>query len=168
MTDRQSNRSIAGAVGWMVPALLGFCLLAIASRELTATMGTLEILFWRSLIGFVVVTSMLARSGGLAEIIPSRNLLRWHLLRNGSHFGGQCAWLLAIAALPMAEVFALEFTTVMPIDYLRLPLIMLAAWFLYDEAVSLSLLLGAILILTANGLGLTVETIRRRRQRQPI
>ena len=40
-----------------------------------------------------------------------RRILGWHLLRNSTHFAGQCAWLIAIAALPLAEVFALEFTT---------------------------------------------------------
>ena len=228
------------------------------------------------------------------------HLLGWHMLRNTTHFAGQCAWLLAIAALPLAEVFALEFTTplwaavlaalflgeslnrgrwislllglvgvlvilrpgnavinpvslimlagavgfgitvittrkltllldghrqtyllilffmtgmqaflsfvalaskvampepelwlwlsvaaatalgahyclsralsladaavVMPIDYLRLPLIMLVGWWVYGEVVSISLMLGAALIIAANAAGLYLETMRVRRQ----
>ena len=99
------------AVLWMMLALACFCLLAIASRELTASLGTLEILFWRSLIGLVIVTALLLRAGGLASVRMPPQLMGWHLLRNSSHFAGQCAWLIAIAALPLAEVFALEFTT---------------------------------------------------------
>ena len=95
----------------MILALACFCLLAIASRELTASLGTLEILFWRSLLGWLIVVSLLLRSGGPGVVIMPRRLLGWHLMRNSSHFFGQCAWLMAIAALPLAEVFALEFTT---------------------------------------------------------
>lgn len=95
----------------MILALACFCLLAIASRELTASLGTLEILFWRSLLGWLIVVSLLLRSGGLGVVIMPRRVLGWHLMRNSSHFFGQCAWLMAIAALPLAEVFALEFTT---------------------------------------------------------
>ena len=95
----------------MVAALAGFCLLAVASRELTQQMGTLEILFWRSALGFVLVIGLLYRAGAMNRAGLRPGLLGWHLLRSGAHFGGQCAWLVAIAALPLAEVFALEFTT---------------------------------------------------------
>ncbi|WP_240500237.1 EamA family transporter [Halioglobus japonicus] len=51
---------------------------------------------------------------------------------------------------------------VMPIDYLRLPLIMLTAWWLYDEAVTIWLALGAGLIIGGNALGLFLESRRRK------
>lgn len=111
MAEAQARQRTAVAVLWMMAALACFCLLAIASRELTATLGTLEILFWRSLIGFVIVVLLLVKAGGLASVRMEPKLLGWHLLRNSTHFSGQCAWLIAIAALPLAEVFALEFTT---------------------------------------------------------
>jgi drug/metabolite transporter (DMT)-like permease len=104
------QRATTHALLWMVMALLGFCLLAVASRELTQSMATLEILFWRSLLGLTVVVALLAKAGALPELRMTRHQLGWHLLRNTTHFGGQCAWLIAIAALPLAEVFALEFT----------------------------------------------------------
>jgi len=95
----------------MLLALSCFSLLAVASRELTAALSTLEILFWRSLLGGVIVTAILARAGILDRAGLQPQLIGWHALRNVTHFGGQCAWLIAIAALPLAEVFALEFTT---------------------------------------------------------
>lgn len=101
----------ARAVIWMLVALACFSLLAVASRELTLQMATLEILFWRSLLGLGLVSLLLARTGALTLKSMEPRLLGWHLLRNSAHFGGQCAWLIAIAALPLAEVFALEFTT---------------------------------------------------------
>jgi len=99
------------AIAWMLVALSCFSLLAVASRELTAGMGTVEILFWRSLLGCIIVAVLLARAGALNRQGLQPQLAGWHFLRNVTHFAGQCAWLIAIAALPLAEVFALEFTT---------------------------------------------------------
>ena len=106
-----TNTSTGSAIAWMLVALSCFSLLAVASRELTAVMGTLEILFWRSLLGLIIVVVILARAGVLNRRGLQPQLVGWHVLRNVTHFGGQCAWLMAIAALPLAEVFALEFTT---------------------------------------------------------
>ena len=299
-----SSSSTRRAVAWMVAALASFCLLAIASRELTLSMGTLEILFWRSLLGLFIIVVFLGRNRALSRVVLQPRLMGWHLLRNSAHFCGQCAWLIAIAALPLAEVFALEFTTplwaallaalfmgeplhrgrwmalllgligvliilrpgaavinpaslvmlagafgfavsvivtrrltqllhgnrhvflvvlfymtlmqglfalipiaaelrlpspevylwlpvaaitalaahyclsralsyadaavVMPIDYLRLPMIMLAAWWVYDEAISIWLVVGAGLIVAGNALGLYLESVKLRRQRAAL
>lgn len=104
-------KSTARAVLWMLAAIVCFCLLAVASRELTATMGMLDIVFWRSLLGFVFISIILRWQlpGALSQ--QGLSMLPWHFLRNISHFGGQYCWLFAIAAIPLAEVFALEFTT---------------------------------------------------------
>lgn len=285
----------------MAAALFCFSLLAVASRELLQAMSAVEIMLWRSLIGFAIILALLWRADGLAAVPQTSEFLGWHLLRNSAHFGGQCAWLVALAALPMAEVFALEFTTplwaallaamfmgeslgrgrwlslllglggvllilrpgmaavhpaslvmlagavgfgisvittrkltqlmhgnrhsfllillfmtgmqglmsallvwpefglpargsggwllaasltalaahyclsralgcadaalVMPIDYLRLPLIMLVGWWLYDESITAWLAAGALLIIGANAFGLYLESVRMRRQR---
>ncbi|WP_133300548.1 DMT family transporter [Seongchinamella sediminis] len=111
MSRPESGHNTGLAVLWMMLALACFCLLAIASRELTASLGTLEILFWRSLLGWLIVVTLLLRSGGLGVVRMPRRILGWHFMRNSSHFFAQCAWLIAIAALPLAEVFAIEFTT---------------------------------------------------------
>jgi drug/metabolite transporter (DMT)-like permease len=108
---KTANTSTGRAIFWMLVALSCFSLLAVASRELTAVMGTVEILFWRSLLGCVMVVALLARAGVLNRQGLQPQLVGWHVLRNVPHFAGQCAWLMAIAALPLAEVFALEFTT---------------------------------------------------------
>jgi len=75
----------------MLLALSCFSLLAVASRELTAALSTLEILFWRSLLGGVIVTAILARAGILDRAGLQPQLIGWHALRNVTHFGGQCA-----------------------------------------------------------------------------
>lgn len=52
----------------------------------------------------------------------------------------------------------------MPIDYLRLPLIMLVAWWLYGEVVSPWLMIGAALIIAGNAAGLYLESSRLKRR----
>jgi len=49
---------------------------------------------------------------------------------------------------------------VMPMDYLRLPLIMVVAWWLYGESVTLWLLLGVALIIAGNAWGLYLQVRR--------
>lgn len=130
-------------------ALLGFCLLAIASRELTQEMDTLDILFWRSLMGFMLVLSLLMKARALSKVWMSSRLLGWHLLRNSTHFCGQCAWLIAIAALPMAEVFALEFTA--PLWAALLAAIFMAEPLYRGRLLSLTLGLAGVLIILRPG-----------------
>jgi drug/metabolite transporter (DMT)-like permease len=91
----------------MVGALLSFSIMAIAVRELLDTMGTFEVLFFRSLVGLVMVLAVVPRYGGAALRTGKFGI---HLIRNVLHFGGQFAWVYAIGLLPLATVFAIEFT----------------------------------------------------------
>jgi len=91
----------------MSGTLVSFMAMAIGGRELSAQLTTFQILFFRSLIGFLIVSYMLWR-GNWRQIITKH--LRVHILRNISHFGGQFGWFYGIAFIPLAEVFALEFT----------------------------------------------------------
>jgi drug/metabolite transporter (DMT)-like permease len=98
--------ALSGAL-WMCGALLSFSLMAIAARELLRSMGSFEILFLRSLVSFVLMLAILPRFGWRAL---RTHLFGLHVLRNVLHFGGQYAWVYAIAMLPLATVFAIEFT----------------------------------------------------------
>ncbi len=95
---------------WMMACLASFIGMAIGSRELADTMSIAQILVIRSLVGLVVVL-ILARHL-LPELRKMRDI-RLHGLRNLVHFGAQYCWTLGVALMPLAEVFALEFT--MPI-----------------------------------------------------
>ncbi|MCA9973847.1 MAG: DMT family transporter [Anaerolineales bacterium] len=99
--------AVVRAALWMGGALLSFMGLAIGGRELSAELGTFQILFFRSLIGLVVVGLLLARSGW-RQVRTRRFGL--HLLRNLAHYGGQYGWFYGLAFIPLAEVFAIEFT----------------------------------------------------------
>jgi drug/metabolite transporter (DMT)-like permease len=91
----------------MSGALFSFLTMAIGARELSGALGTFEILFFRSLIGLITVSLLLTRHGW-GQIATRK--LRVHVLRNAAHFAGQYGWFYGIAFIPLAEVFAIEFT----------------------------------------------------------
>ena len=101
------HHPIIRAASWMSGALLSFIGMAIAARELSAAVGTFEILFFRSLIGLAVIAVLLQRTGW-RQARSSRTGI--HLLRNTAHFAGQFGWFYAISLIPLAQVFAIEFT----------------------------------------------------------
>ena len=96
------------SVGWMFGALTSFCLMAIGARELSGQVGIFQILFFRSVIGLVVISFFIISTGHLKLFRSS--LIGLHGVRNIFHFAGQYGWFVGIGLLPLAEVFALEFT----------------------------------------------------------
>lgn len=103
----EQNRPMLAA-GWMVGAVVSFTSMAIAAREVSTALDTFEIMLYRSLIGFVLVLGIAAATGSLRQIGTQRMGL--HLIRNVCHFTGQNLWLFAVATVPLAQVFALEFS----------------------------------------------------------
>ena len=101
-------RPMAAAL-WMMGSIAAFTAMAIAGRAVKDVHDTFEIMTWRSLIGFVLVLGVAVARGRLAEVRTDR--LRSHLLRNVVHFTGQNLWFHALAMIPLAQVFALEFTS---------------------------------------------------------
>ena len=95
------------AAFWMSGALVSFTAMAISGRELAAELTTFQILFFRSLVGLVVVAILLQRSGWTQ--VETR-MFGTHLVRNLAHFGGQYGWFYGLAFIPLTEVFAIEFT----------------------------------------------------------
>lgn len=89
---------------WMTGALVSFMSMAIAGRELSAELGTFEILFFRSAIGLLVVCAVLSRAGWHHIKTEHFGL---HLIRNIAHYVGQYGWFFAISLIPLAQVFAL-------------------------------------------------------------
>ncbi len=97
------------ALIWMSATVVCYSTVAIATREVSFEIDTPSILFIRSLVSIVLVTSLLALShDGFAQIKTEK--LKVHIVRNGMHFVGQFGWFFAIASIPLAHVFALEFT----------------------------------------------------------
>ena len=96
------------AAAWMLGTLLSFSLMAICARELSGAIATSQTLFFRSVIGLVCICIFLLVTKERVTIQTNR--LSLHIFRNIFHFAGQYGWFLGIGLLPLAEVFALEFT----------------------------------------------------------
>lgn len=139
--------ALRGAL-WMGGALLSFSLMAVAVRELLRNMGSFEILFLRSLVSFVLVLAVLPRFG-LGAVRTRRFGL--HVARNVLHFSGQYAWVYAIAMLPLATVFAIEFT--MPVWTALLAIPILGERLNRGRTVMLVLGIAGILIILKPGFG---------------
>ncbi|OUS21886.1 EamA family transporter [Rhodobacterales bacterium 59_46_T64] len=100
---------ILRAALWTSGAIAAFSLMAVAGRILGSTHDTFEIMAYRSLVGFLIVCAILTARGMWGQITTRR--LGLHLIRNTAHFTGQNLWFYALAITPLAQVFALEFTT---------------------------------------------------------
>lgn len=94
---------------WMLGAVGSFTLMGVAGRELSVGYSTFEIMFWRSLVGLpIVLGAVWISARGAAQLTTRRPGL--HLGRNLAHFFGQNCWFYAIGLIPLAQVFAIEFT----------------------------------------------------------
>jgi drug/metabolite transporter (DMT)-like permease len=106
MTD--SYRPLAAGL-WMIGSVISFSAVAIAGREVSHVHDTFEIMTWRSLVSLVILLAVIAALGRRHEIRTER--FGRHVLRNITHFAGQNLWFLALTLIPLAQVFALEFTS---------------------------------------------------------
>src|SRR5690606_21761644 len=95
------------AAVWMIGALASFTSMAIAARQLSFHMGTFEILFFRSLVGLAIMTPLVLWN---RVDVFGASRLGLQLGRNAVHFAGQFCWVIGVAVLPLAQVFAIEFT----------------------------------------------------------
>jgi drug/metabolite transporter (DMT)-like permease len=104
-----SHRDLLRVVLWMTGALLSFSTMAVSIRALYGTLEIIEILAIRNASGLAILLAL-----GLAQphLLRSLTLRRagLQLTRNTIHFGAQYLWALSLTLLPLATVFALEFT----------------------------------------------------------
>jgi drug/metabolite transporter (DMT)-like permease len=102
------NTTVQAAL-WMIGAVVSFTAMAIAGRELGGDFDTFEIMMYRSAFGFLVVLALAFATGSYRQI--GIDAIGIHLIRNLFHFTGQNLWFFAVTIVPLAQVFALEFTT---------------------------------------------------------
>lgn len=103
-----THRPLAAAL-WMIGAIAAFTAMAIATRQIKGVHDTFEILAYRSMIGWVIVFALATALARLRDIRTER--LPSHVVRNVFHFTGQSLWFWALTMIPLAQVFALEFTS---------------------------------------------------------
>ncbi len=94
---------------WMTGAIASFSAMAVAGREVSIELDTFELMAYRSLIGVGIVLAAAGAAGTLHQARTHR--IGLHLIRNVFHFTGQNLWFFAIATIPLAQVFALEFSS---------------------------------------------------------
>ena len=121
-----ATTKLARVVLWMVGALLSFSVMAVSVRELAkGGLSIFEILAIRSGLAVVVlIVLLIVRPELRIHTRPRRMGL--NVLRNTVHYASQYCWALSLTMLPLAMVFALEFT--MP-GWTAL----LAVWLLHEK-----------------------------------
>ncbi|WP_435169035.1 DMT family transporter [Falsirhodobacter sp. 1013] len=125
LPDAPARSAFGYGLLWMGLSMASFIAMSVGSRELAATLSIRQVLFFRALVGLVVI---LAVGRAIWPEIRQMAQLRLHLLRNIVHFTAQYFWTVGIVLLPLASVFALEFT--MPIW------VALFAWLMLGERLS--------------------------------
>ena len=103
------HRDLVRVVLWMTGALLSFSAMAVSVRALSGTLRIMEILAIRNGCGLAILLALGALRPAFMHALTARRL-GLHLVRNTIHFGAQFLWAMSITLLPLATVFALEFT----------------------------------------------------------
>jgi drug/metabolite transporter (DMT)-like permease len=117
---------IVRVVLWMIGALLSFSVMAVSIRELShGGLSIFEILAIRSGVALLVLLFLLVVRKDLRPHARPRRI-GLNLFRNVIHYASQYSWALSLTLLPLAMVFALEFT--MPAWTA-----LLAVWFLHER-----------------------------------
>ena len=99
---------ILRAVLWFCGTMAGFAGMAVSARELYSNdISAFEILFFRSLIGVLVVLPFVLRARAIAL---RTSKMKIHGARALVQFGAQVAWIYAIAHLTLADLTAIEFS----------------------------------------------------------
>lgn len=106
---------------WMMGAIVSFSTMAAAGRFVSAAHDTFEIMVFRSIVSLTIVVTITSARGKWDQVTTQD--LPLHMARNVFHFTGQNLWFFALALMPLAQVFAIEFTT--PIWVLLLSPLML-------------------------------------------
>jgi drug/metabolite transporter (DMT)-like permease len=96
---------------WMAGWLSLTLVMAVAGREALREVNVFELMEVRSLLGFMLLSPLIRRAGGLATLKTKR--LRNHTTRNLIHYVSQLGWFFALTLIPIGQVVAIEFT--MPI-----------------------------------------------------
>lgn len=123
-------------------AAMVFAVSVVMTKSLTRTEDSLTIVFY-----------MFALQG-IIGLAPALQAWVWPSL-------DKWPWILALGVAGTASHFCLakaiasaDATVVIPMDFLRVPVTAIAGWLLYSEAIGISLVAGAALILLANLLNL--------------
>ncbi|MGH1465354.1 MAG: DMT family transporter [Cognatishimia sp.] len=100
---------ISLAAIWMSGAIVSFSAMAVSGRIVAAELDTFEIMMYRSFVGVLIVSIVTTATRNWSAVTTKD--LGTHALRNILHFTGQNLWFFALGLMPLAQLFAVEFTT---------------------------------------------------------
>ena len=139
------TNNLRGAL-WMFGMVVSLSLLAIAARELAPRHNPMELQVVRHGMSFLILAPFVIRAG----LRPFRTTnLKLQLFRNVSHFAATIGWYTAVTLLPLAEVFAIEFTT--PVWVALLAVLFLGEKMNLGRVVALVLGIAGILVILRPG-----------------
>ncbi len=126
-------------------AAIAFAFTAIFTRRLTRTQSITCILFWLTVLQAIFGIICAGYDGDIT--LPSVSSLPWIIMIG---FAGLIAHFCLTTALSLAPA-----NIVMPIDFIRLPVIAIVAAFVYNEILDPWVFVGAAVIFAANYLNIT-------------
>lgn len=106
--DTPLSRQPLFAAVWMLGAVASFTSMAVAGRAVSLELDTFEIMAFRSIVGVLIVATILSVRGSWSAVTFRDPGL--HVVRNIGHFTAQNLWFFALFTAPLAQVIALEFT----------------------------------------------------------
>ena len=106
-TTLGENNKLYRAILWMCGTLISFATMAVAVRELTDTINSFEIVFLRTSVALAIILIIISFRGW--KNIYTKNI-RLHVFRNTIHYIGNLTWIIGVSLIPLAQVFALEFS----------------------------------------------------------
>jgi drug/metabolite transporter (DMT)-like permease len=145
-----TSTDIGRVLAWMTGALLSFTTMAVSVRELAGALNVFEMLTIRSASGVCVLLALALLRPPLRHLMRTRRF-PLHALRNVIHFGAQVGWAQGVVLLPLATVFALEFTT--PIWVAILAVIVLGERMTLSRAGTVGLGFLGVLVILRPGAG---------------
>jgi drug/metabolite transporter (DMT)-like permease len=152
----RSGHAALLAAFWMAGTLAMISLLAVAGREAMRTLPTMDMIFYRSWMSLPIVVLIVLVMGQKLDMLATRRL-GMHAWRNAAHLAGQFTWFWAITQIPLAEVFALEFTTPLWVALLA-PLILRERMTLPRIAAVVLGFIGALIVIRPAGMAISMGT----------
>lgn len=99
------------AVLWMLGAVASFVVMALSVRGLGGMLSVFQILFFRGFVGlpFLLAGILIWRGPAGFRLLRSGNM-KLQVARNAIHIVGTLSWIYGLTLLPLAMVFAVEFS----------------------------------------------------------
>jgi drug/metabolite transporter (DMT)-like permease len=147
---RPGIASINPAAFLVLAAAFGYAITMITTKKLTATETTFGIVFWMAVIQFPL--SLLGSDLGAFAHFQPGNILPAIALGIGGLTSHYC----------LSNAFrAGDATLVVPLDFMRIPLIAVVGWAFYGESLDVFVLIGALIIVAGVVWNLRSESAHR-------